>query len=149
MPAIKISRDGLLTLAGLTHVRHVRIALHAMERADVSGVAVFDDGELAELCGIDPRMSASGKWLKPSEQVASIIKSGMLGDVFLPGARRGRITLNTATFTPLADGVRALLTMDGERVLGECDVCQHRAVFAISYVESGLARCSRCKAVAA
>lgn len=134
-PAAIFSRDLLVALAehGVIPVT-VRTLLFAVERADAEGVALFDEGELAELLGTDKRVAREavrtlvflGRALPCSTRHRVILNPECIRavPVTLPGARFGSLTL--------------LHRIDEGRWFAECD-CGHRTAFSEAHLLAGLA----------
>jgi hypothetical protein len=134
------STDALLTLGMNDSVSvSVRLVMLAAERADRSGLAIFDEGELRELFADEAGKPAS------STAIGTILHVSVKSGLILPGATAEEIRLDTALVQPEGfpevGAVYGDLTLvshvSGTRWLAKC-ACGSVRKYAIKYLEAGI-----------
>lgn len=140
MGDVLMTADALVDLAMATgQLPLTRTILLAAERADVHGVALFNDGELVDLLNED----VPGRRRLSNANAAHKVRMGCRLGRFLDGDL-SRIVVNTEHYTPTGwSGLRVIHDLRNGRAVAECR-SGHRATYVLDRVWAGTATCGRC-----
>lgn len=141
MGAVTIAPDALLGL-GMNRSANAltRLVLVSAERANLERIAKFEQGELLDLINDRRERSLNRKNLH------HVLTHGMAEGLLAEGSRVNRVRLG-AGFKVARGGLRPLKVLDHGRVLAACEDCDHRAIYAASWLTTEAAACPGCRAI--
>lgn len=139
MSAVTITPDVLLALAMSDRTDAMtRLVLLSAERANRRGFAKFDRGELLDLLN-EGRVQPLDTY-----KLRGLMRRAMDQGLLAEGSRTSRPRLPEGIVVR-SGGLRALTTLENGRALAECADCEHRAIYAETWLTSEAAACPRCR----
>jgi len=118
----------------------LRLVLLIAERADTSGAARFEQGELSELLNEGRDKPLNRRAIAPTLDRAEA--EGYL----LPRGRDRTLRVNTESLRPLGFGVRVVRALDSSKALVDCADCGHRFTALRARADDDTVMCPRCQA---